>query len=456
VNVGHILLTSSLQFFDEKFTKTDDRFYVLFATEIDLNYRLPMRKLITLVTILASIPVFAQEWQPLPMVNHTRIDDLCFVDENIGYTAGGWASTILKTTDAGESWTEIAKFDKYLRSIEFMDANIGLCGSLDGSLYRTIDGGENWEDIAPNIKPQPEGVCGLAKADANTIYGVGIWSEPAFVIKSTNKGETWTFIDMSAYAATLIDAYFFDADHGLVVGSKSETLGGIILYTADGGQTWTEKFTTHHLADRIWKIQSPDGIHFYASIETYTGNTRFLTSSDAGQTWESKVIDDDYFYIQSIGFIDPLIGWAGADDILFETRDGGKNWQQISVGSRYNRFVKINENTGYMSGARVYKYTRDLVTGMPDPANADPVHQLTITPNPTPGMTEVRAIFGNPTMAHIFLYDADGKSLKRIFDGHAGTGEKVIQIDLSENSAGAYIVLLKTNEGLVRTKFIKK
>lgn len=415
-----------------------------------------MRPLFTLVTLLISFSVFAQEWQPLPMVNHTRIDDLCFVDENTGYTAGGWASTILKTTNAGESWTQIKKFDKYLRSIEFMDANIGLCGSLDGSLYRTTDGGKTWDDIAPDITPQPEGVCGLAKADANTIYGVGIWSEPAFVIKSTNKGEDWTFIDMSAYATSLIDAYFFDADHGFVVGSKSEKLGGIILYTADGGVTWTEKFVTKHLADRIWKIQSPDGIHFFASVETYTGNTRFLTSSDGGQTWESKVLHKDYYYIQSIGFIDPLIGWSGADDVLFETRDGGKNWQQISVGSRYNRFVKINENTAYMTGARVYKYTRDLVTGKPDPVNADPIHQLTVTPNPASGLTEVRATFTNPTMAHISLYDTNGKSLKRIFDGRVTNGEQVVQIDLTTNSPGAYIVLLKTNEGLVRTKFIKK
>jgi photosystem II stability/assembly factor-like uncharacterized protein len=414
-----------------------------------------MKKIFMLVVLMSSLTVQAQEWMPLPMETHIRIDDLYFVDENTGYTAGGWASTILKTTNAGSSWTQVAKFDKYLRAIEFMNADIGLCGSLDGSLYRTIDGGETWTDIASNITPHPEGVCGLAKADENTIYGVGIWSEPAFVIKSIDQGLNWEFIDMSEHAVSLIDAYFFDADHGFVTGSVSEQGGGVILYTEDGGKNWTEKFRTNHMSDRVWKIQSPDGIHFFGSIETFNGNTRFLKSSDAGQTWEMKEVSEDYYYIQTIGFIDPLRGWTGGENTMFETRDGGDTWKKVNIGATYNRFVRIDENTAYVTGKRVYKFTREIVTGTTDPAMHDPVHQMSVTPNPTTGKTNIEVIFGNPTMAHLSVYSTLGKSLDRIFDGHAGPGKQIFSIDLSGHQNQSYIVILKTNEGMISKKFIK-
>lgn len=410
--------------------------------------------LTSLLLLITSLSLAQEGWTTLNIPGATRYDDVDFIN-NTGWTAGGWSKLVHKTTNGGQTWSESGTFTKYLRCIKFMDLNIGLCGSLEGSLYRTTNGGQTWKDVAPNISPRPAGVCGLAKADANTIYGVGIWSEPAFVIKSTNKGLDWTYIDMSAYANSLIDVYFFDADHGFVTGSISEEEGGVVLYTADGGQSWVEKFRTNHVGDRIWKIQTPDKKHFYGAIESYVDETRILRSSDSGQNWEIITVDPEYYYCQTVGFIDSLRGWTGGNSTLFETVDGGENWEKITVGTTYNRFLKVNEETAYLTGAKVYKYKRDVVTGTPDLEPYDPIHYITISPNPTNGNASAQVRFGNRTMAHIYLYSTTGKSLKKIFDGKVEAGEKTFPLDISDLPDQTFIFIVKTNEGMESAKVVK-
>lgn len=416
-----------------------------------------MNKLILIFIMLNASWTMAQEgWTTLNIPPTIRYDDICFLNSNVGWTAGGRSKIVHKTVDGGETWTESGIFTKYLRSIEFMDANIGLCGSLESSLYRTTDGGKTWKDVAPGISPQPPGVCGLAKADKNTIYGVGIWSEPAFVIKSTNKGLNWTYIDMSAYASSLIDVYFFDADHGFVTGSKSVDEGGVVLYTDNGGQTWVEKFRTNHLGDRIWKIQTPDNVNFYGAVESYGDETRIIHSSDKGQNWEQIVVDPEYYYCQMVGFIDSMHGWTGGNATLFETVDGGVSWEKVEVGSSYNRFIRVNPGTAYMTGSMVYKFTRDVITGTTDVEPYAPVHHISVAPNPTRGNTIARVTFGNRTMAHIYLYSPTGKHMKRIFNGWVEAGEKTFELDTSELPSQQFIVIVKTNEGMESAKVVKE
>lgn len=433
-----------------------------------------MKKCITLfLLILFAHGVFAQNggWETLDLSSANRIDDIYFHGKNTGWTAGGWNFKVHKTTDGGVTWNPLPLTNnQYLRSIEFFDENIGLCGSIAsnslpqaqrlGSLYRTTDGGATWIDVAPAISPRPAGVCGLAKAGESTMYGVGVWYGPAFVIKSTDKGATWKYINMSAYANSLIDAYFFNENEGFVVGSAAnQSHGGIVLYTADGGKTWTEKFRTNQLADRIWKIQTPDKTHFYGAVESYAAETktRMIRSTDRGQTWEIVTVDDDFTNIQLIGFIDRKHGWTGGGEKLFETTDGGDTWEELDLGSTYyNRFLKIDNSTAYITGRGIFKFTRDVVTGNPDEQEGNnDIHSLEVSPNPAGGNVTIKINFGNPTMAQLFLYSATGKTIQTLFSNETPAGERIFTIDISGMPSQSLVVALQTNEGLLVRKLLK-
>src|SRR5690606_36046004 len=105
---------------------------------------------------------------------------------------------------------------------------------------------------------------------------------------------------------------------------------------------------------------------------------------------------------------------------------------------------------------KVYKFTRNVVTGVNEPASHDPIHSVTVSPNPTPGKATVRITFGNPTMAHVHLYSTTGKVMKKIFDGPVAAGEKLIELDLSTQSDQAFLVIVKTNEGMISTRLMKR
>ena len=61
-----------------------------------------------------------------------------------------------------------------------------------------------------SISPNPAAICGLDCVGTSTVYGCGAYFGPAHVIKSTDSGDTWQFIDMSAYATALVDINFID------------------------------------------------------------------------------------------------------------------------------------------------------------------------------------------------------------------------------------------------------
>lgn len=76
---------------------------------------------------------------------------LDFVTENIIYGAvenmSGRPGTIVKSEDAGDSWTihEVDSIYLDLQGIGFLDENIGWVGPRNNPMYQTNDGGLSWE-----------------------------------------------------------------------------------------------------------------------------------------------------------------------------------------------------------------------------------------------------------------------------------------------------------------------
>lgn len=418
-----------------------------------------MRSLLNCSLLLVCTQGLAQVgWTTLDIPSSVRYDDIHFINDSVGWAAGGPAGTIYRTEDRGDSWALQFTSSNFLRSIEFLDEQNGFSGSLNGQLYRTTNGGETWEDVAENIDPQPEGICGLSAPDATTIYGCGIWSGPAFVIKSVNGGNDWTYIDMSAYASRLVDIHFTTPLIGFVTGTAAETSeGGIVLYTDDGGTTWTPKFTTNTISDIIWKIQRLDAMTWYGSVfsEPVNDDTRMLRSTDGGMTWTMSTVADTYTYVEVIGFINPMHGWTGGHDQLWETTDGGETWAEVEVGFNYNRFFKTNDSTAYISGQRLYRYRGEVPqTGITEREQHTIAHDLTVMPNPSDGKFTIRLDLDLPTMVDLVVLAPNGATLARPMHRKAGKGTYTFPIDLGTAKGSGYVVMVRTNEGMQYRKVL--
>ncbi|MFK7780747.1 YCF48-related protein [Psychroserpens sp.] len=423
-------------------------------------------KLFQLLVFFLSINLYAQAtWQAAPNIfsnpNGQRFDDVFFLDENTGWAANGFYARIYKTTDGGLTWTEQLNETNipgnyYFRNIEFLNENIGFIGTLNGTFFRTIDGGSNWTEVT-NISPNPNAICGINAVGTSTVYACGAYFNPAHIIKSTDSGANWTYIDMSSYANALVEVLFLDEDIGFAAGRDAN--GGLILKTTDGGVNWIEIYNSNVSGEYVWKLQildSDSDIMFGAISSVAPNNGKLIKSTNAGDNWtEFNSVETD---IQAVGFITENHGWMGGHTTGFhETLDGGQTWTNLNVGNNLNRIFVINSNTVYASGTTVYKYTEDTLS-TEDLSEGDYKHlDIKILANPVLTNLEFSINFESDDNLLIELYDINGKFIKQLSrDIVLQPILKTYKFNVTNLVSGTYFINFHNNSGRSSLKFIKK
>jgi photosystem II stability/assembly factor-like uncharacterized protein len=223
---------------------------------------------------------------------------VCFTSVDTGFV-GGLNNYFAKTTDGGLNWTSIVLSNgvSIIRDIEFRNADTGAVAvrllSGQGSVYYTSDGGDTWTE-AVSIPHKFRDIC---YANDTTLYGVGITQQ---ISKSTDGGSHW----VKKYTGT--DGRFFygvdfDENYGVVAGDH-----GIVMYTEDGGSNWSNKITvggqsyTHY------------GVFVFNDDSTYIDGSdeKIHKTTNGGVTWDLE--DDGGGSIQyyDITFSDNLAGYA--------------------------------------------------------------------------------------------------------------------------------------------------
>jgi len=414
-----------------------------------------MKSTFTFLIVFAGlISGNSQNWEQLSIPESpARYDDVFFLNENLGWAADGWGYSVYKTTDGGQNWElQLITNEEYLRNIEFLNENVGFLGTLTPDFYRTTDGGENWDVI--NI-PGVQAICGLDAVGENTIYGCGTYFGPAYIIKSTDSGNNWEFIDMSPYATQLVEVLFVDEQTGFASGGNNE--GGIILKTTNGGQSWSEIYNSGIPGELVWKMQrlfSNPNVMF-GSVESFDPLPgKLIKSTDDGQNWISRDVPDPF--IQGVGFITENHGWMGGHNSGFlETFDGGETWNDTGFGWSLNRFQIFDQNLVYCSGQSIYKYTDDLSTT--DISTQRPEEmKITVAPNPVQDKLNVSIDFKRKDHMVITLFDESGRLIQQLSrETIDSKGLKNYSFDFPYQP-GVYHVLFHYDLGYQSKKIIKK
>ncbi len=432
-------------------------------TKIGFVLILGMNKTITfLLSLLTGSMLGQMQWTTCNIPNGGRYDDISFVNDSVGWVAGGNLHTIYHTVNGGANWTMQYNTGLYNRSIRFFDDSVGICGSFSSStaqngfiLWKTTNAGTSWQNITPSLNASVKGICGLSIADDTTIYACGVWAKPAYIFKSSDRGNNWQYIDMSPYAQALIDMHFLNKDTGFAVGSAvADSLGGVVLYTTNGGANWQVKHQTNIYQDCLWKIQCLDKLRLYVSVEAQpsAGNTRILKSNDGGMNWSSVLVDPFYYDNQVVGFMDTLTGWAGGMNKLFKTTDGGQTWNQVVLGSAYNRFVKMNDSLAYLSGVKIYKYSPSVI-GVKENPKHDDIHELGVRPNPSGGVFRVSiSINTQTTFCELKILNSEGKTVRVLNESHLDKGKYNYEVNMTSEKKGGYFLVMHTHEGLIYRK----
>ena len=136
---------------------------------------------------------------------------------------------------------------------------------------------------------------------------------------------TWESLETDYPEATYRDVEFINASHGWVVGisNSSTSMGGIILYTEDSGNSWeTQLLDDNQLFRQIEVIDS--------KTAWVTGLGRLFFTIDAGKSWESSVVAGGLSGMSTVEFLNETYGLTATMRVLYRTTDGGQTWQPVS------------------------------------------------------------------------------------------------------------------------------
>lgn len=412
-----------------------------------------MRKLfLSLIILFLFILIEICEAQPrwvklntFPNRN-TRRDDFFFINSRTGWVVDG-NGYVCKTTDGGYSWSQ-----KYigglLRCISFTDSLNGFIGIYDISLggtsplYRTTNGGTTWTGITNLPAPASKGFCGIQCVDANTIYAVGRIEGPPRILKSTNAGNNWFYLNIdTSLASRFVDVKFFSPDSGFVSGGHGpyNASSAIILFTSNGGASWVKKFTGYNTKtyQAIWKFSFVNRLTGYGSYNQESDSLQFVKTTDGGNTWTTySKPGTQTFFSQGIGFLNENTGWIGGGTPTYFTTDGGNNWQSTSFGDQLNRIRFYSDTLGYASGKGFYKYTAD--------PNIKVVEEISYVaadfklyqnyPNPFNPSTIISYEVPKTSFVTIKIFDQSGKEVRTLLETAASAGLYQINWDGRSNT----------------------
>ncbi|MBN8571418.1 MAG: T9SS type A sorting domain-containing protein [Ignavibacteria bacterium] len=298
----------------------------------------------------------------------SRYEDMYFLNTKTGYVVHG-NGTMYKTLDGGRTFERRDSSHRaYYRCIGFFDENNGVIGTLEDSipLIRSTNSGSTWSKVSNITGTHPLSICGISIVNSNTGYAVGMYSCPPFFLKTTNKGESWTSINVNLSQITsIIDCYFWSADSGIVVGGYSPTLNfetgnSVVLFTTNGGASFSTVFKSTRTGEWCWKISFINRNTGFVSVESWT-RAVVLKTTNGGLNWTDRVFTTTSD-LEGIGFINENTGWIGGwSGPTYMTTNSGNNWSQVPWGYNLNRFRIMSDTLGFALGRGIFKFTRETV-----------------------------------------------------------------------------------------------
>lgn len=377
------------------------------------------------------------------------------VDPDVGYVGGGTGfnsespgTTILKTADAGLTWSpQTSGAHNSIHSLYFINPDTGWAVGWN-PIFKTVDGGSHWIPVAPGTGEFYYSVFFL-NADTGWVVGNNT------LMKTGDGGGSWNaqpIADCCDSGYTLNSIRFTGADTGYAVGSSYIGIdwgyyrppAGLILKTTDAGATWHSQI--NGIANTLNSVSFGNADTGWA-----VGDSGLILHTDnGGKDWVGQS-GGTFNNLRSVCFQGTRIGWAVGDSgTILKTGDGGAHWISHPgiTGNNLRSVFLLNPNTGMIAGD-----SNTLLT----------IHQGALPIAAPAGFTGSRFSlehgvirYSLPRLARIkaVLYGTDGKMKRRIFDGVQGPGEHTLDLSALNAPSGIYLLEFTGGHILRRTRIV--
>jgi photosystem II stability/assembly factor-like uncharacterized protein len=251
----------------------------------------------------------------------------------VGQAASGFG-TILSTTNDGMTWarqgsqSQAAGVDLY--DIHGLDQNhawaVGGIFMGYGLILHTTDGGNTWirqgtATQIPNVR-----LYAVHAIDNLTIWVAG---EKGVILFTKDGGITWTPVILASLPPTTFYAITSYGSSSLwAVGAAVDTAihdtVGIICNSSNAGTTWVQQGSGYSFHGKFFDVSAGnDSILFIA------GTNSVYKSSNGGQSWQSS-LNFSNRNMNGICAVDVENIWAVGDgDGIYHSTNGGTTWDTI-------------------------------------------------------------------------------------------------------------------------------
>jgi len=260
-------------------------------------------------------------------------------DGRKGFAVGA-LGTIVATTDAGATWTNVTSGTASdLHSVWFTSSSTGWIAGDAGTVLKTTNGGATWtRDLTVGAS---ENLMCVRFADANHGWFVGA---SGVVVRTANGGGSWTRTHPTAQ--TLNGVAFSDTSNGWAVGGS-----GTILGTHDGGRSWylVQPSVTGLGLTSVWRASNAVAWAVGASgAKLATAATVDSLAWSAGTFGAANDLGGVMFVGASTGY---AVG-ANGGGVVFKTLNGGSTWvpQQSNSAQALNGVWFVDALRGWAVG----------------------------------------------------------------------------------------------------------
>ncbi len=265
--------------------------------------------------------------------NNINIADLNTIWISIGNTPP--YSTLIKSTDAGNTWNAVPNPLTYrISQVKFSDINTGWIFATNGGfLSKTTNSGIDWlmDSTFRNfsiysIVPLTQNDCWILVRDA---------TPASKYYKTTNGGQNWNLIYTNKNL--MGELKFFDAQTGFAYSG----VNNIILKTTNGGSNWDSLYINS--SQPVTAVLPASKIEILAAGGRVTGSNEppntfvnIVKSTNGGLNWNQKFYNRIYSFTD-IHFKDNQTGLAiESGGLILRTTNGGTNWIKIYENSVYS------------------------------------------------------------------------------------------------------------------------
>lgn len=291
--------------------------------------RTPVGVAMSALVALASIQAFApRETPPLAAsqlpVQRMHVNTLA--QSKAALLAGGELGHLIFSRDEGKTWLPAGlPNDRQALINQISIARNGLDGVAvghEGWILRTSDGGLSWREVAFAEK-NGEPLMSVAQLPSGAWIAVGAFGR---ALISDIRGEQWSRLNLPAEVEDKHLNRVVSSSDGrswLIVGER-----GLVLRSEDGGNVWTvlppfykgSFYNAVQLKDGAWLVYGMRGNAF--------------RSADGVSTWERANISAAASFFGHSLAADGLLTLVGQGSLMATSSDGGRNFELTRAAGR--------------------------------------------------------------------------------------------------------------------------